>query len=65
MKLADLYAEIARRTDADPKGYYVTASDCSRVASVLFGLLAEMPASRAAALIAKGLESAERRRAKG
>lgn len=65
MKLAELCAEVARRADTAPKGSHVTAADCSRVLAVLFDVLGELPASSAAAVLAKGLESAERRRAKG
>lgn len=64
MKLADLCAEVARRADTAPKGSHVTAADCSRVIAVLFDVLGELPPSGVAGVLAKGLESAEKRRAK-
>jgi hypothetical protein len=53
MNLNDLANAVASK--ADTKGTAITVAEVKRVQSLLFGVLAKLPAAEAMALIARGL----------
>ncbi len=62
MTLKDFYNEVASKADNDTQK--IGASEVSRVLSVAFLTLVKMDAATVAALIAKGLENAAKKKDK-
>lgn len=62
MNLKDFYTAVAAEADTDT--LKIGAADVSRVLSVAFSILVKHDAATAAALIAKGLETAAKKAAK-
>jgi len=63
MTLKDFYNEVAAKADNDTQK--IGSSEVSRVLSVAFLTLVKMDAATVTALIAKGLENAAKKVAKG
>jgi len=63
MTLKDFYNEVAAKADNDTQK--IGVSEVSRVLSVAFLTLVKMDAATVTALIAKGLENAAKKVAKG
>jgi hypothetical protein len=59
-RLTELYNEVSRRTDTD--GTQINVSETKRVLACFFDLLEDLTACEAAEIVAKGLQSAKKRR---
>jgi hypothetical protein len=60
MNLNDFYNEVARKADTDRT--QITAAETKRVLSEAFKILAAMKAADAAEVIAKGMQTAARKK---
>lgn len=55
IKPRDIIVKVQKLADTNPKMSHVTATDCSRVISVLFQQIAKLPADEAVSVLGKFL----------